>query len=147
MEVLLRRRIETLGEAGEIVQVAKGYARNYLFPHKLATPVTDENLRGLEAEKRRAKREAARRLQALVGFAKKLDISSCTVVAQATDSGHLFGSVTGAQIASALAAEGFEIDEKTIHLEDPIKETGVYAVEIHLAPDVIATARVWVVAD
>jgi large subunit ribosomal protein L9 len=147
MEVLLRKAIDKLGEAGDIVQVAKGYARNYLFPHKLATPVTDDNLRSLEAEKRKAQREAERHHEALVAFARKLDSASCTVTAQATDSGHLFGSVSAAQIVEALAAEGFTVDEKTVHLEQPIKETGVYAVEIHLAPDVIATARVWVVAD
>lgn len=147
MEILLRKNIETLGEAGDIVQVADGYARNYLFPRKLASPVTSENLRTLEAEKRRAQREAERRHQALVAFGKQLENVSCTVVAQATDSGHLFGSVSAAQIAQALGVEGHEVDEKAIYLDQPIKETGVYAVEIHLAADVIATTRVWVVAD
>ena len=147
MEILLRKHIDKLGEAGEIVNVADGYARNYLFPRKLATAVTDENLRTLDAEKRRAEREAERRHQALVAYARRLDSVSCTVTAQATDGGHLFGSVASAQIAEALAQEGYEVDEKAVHLEAAIKETGVYAIEIHLAPDVTATTRVWVVAD
>ncbi len=147
MEILLRKDIDNLGQTGDIVQVADGYARNFLFPRKFASPVTTENLRTLDAEKRRAQREADRRHQALVQAGRKLETVSCTVTAQATDSGHLFGSVTAAQIAEALAEEGYTIDEKTVHLEQPIKETGVYAVEIHLAPDVIATTRVWVVAD
>jgi len=147
MEILLRKTVESLGQAGDIVKVADGYARNYLFPHKLATPVTDDNLRAIDAEKRRAQREAARKHVQLVEYGKKLDSVSCTVTAQATDTGHLFGSVTTAQIAEALAAEGHAIDEKMVQLEHPIKETGVYAIAIHLAPDVIATARVWVVAD
>ena len=147
MEILLRKDIENLGQAGDIIAVADGYARNYLFPRKLASPVTDENLRTLDAEKRRGEREAEREHLSLVEYGKTLETVSCTVAAQATDSGHLFGSVTGAQIAQALAAEGHEIDEKMVHLEHPIKETGVYAVEIHLAPDVIATTRMWVVAD
>lgn len=147
MEILLRKSIENLGEPGDIVQVADGYARNYLLPQKLATPVTEENLRALDSEKRRAVREAERHHQALIDVGKKLDTASCTVTAQATDAGHLFGSVAAPHIVEALAAEGFEVDEKTIHLEEPIKETGVYAVEIHLTPDVVATARVWVVAE
>ena len=147
MEILLRKDIDKLGQAGDIVQVADGYARNYLFPHRLASPVTAENLRTLDAEKRRAQREADRKHQALVAYAKKLETVSCTVVAQATDSGHLFGSVGPAQVSQALAEEGHEIDERAVHLETPIKETGVYAIELHLAPDVTATTRVWVVTD
>jgi len=147
MEILLRKNIDNLGDAGDIVHVADGYARNYLFPRHLATPVTTENLQRLDAEKRRAEREAERHHQALVGYAKKLESVSCTVTAQATDSGHLFGSVGAPQIAEALRAEGHEVDEKAIHIEEPLRETGVYAIEIRLAPDVTATTRVWVVAD
>ena len=147
MEILLRKDIERLGQAGEIVNVADGYARNYLFPRKFASPVTQESLSSLDAEKRRAEREAERHRQSLIDLGKKLDTASCTVSAQATDGGHLFGSVASEHIARALLDEGFDIDEKLVHLESPIKETGVYAIEIHLAPDIIATARVWVVAD
>jgi len=147
MEILLRKDIEKLGRAGEIINVADGYARNYLFPRRLATPVTQENLQRLEAEKRRAEREAERHRQALKDFAGRLEDTSCTIAAQATDSGHLFGSVAEAEIAAALREEGFEIDERAVHIEHPIKETGVYAIEIHLAPDIGATTRVWVVAD
>ena len=92
-------------------------------------------------------RDADRKHQSLVAFAKRLDSVSCSVTAQATDAGHLFGSVGPAQIVEALAQEGHEIAEAMVHLEEPIKETGVYAIEMHLAPDVIATTRLWVVAD
>jgi len=147
MEILLRKDIDRLGKAGDIVNVSNGYARNYLLPHKFASPVTDENLRSLDAEKRRAERDAEKHHQTLVELGKKLDTVSCSVTAQATDGGHLFGSVSTAQVTQALAAEGYEVDEKSIVLETPIKETGVYAIQIHLAPDIIATTRVWVVAD
>ena len=147
MEILLRKDVEKLGSAGEIVNVTAGYARNYLFPRKIATPVTDENLRHLELEKRRARREADQRHQALVEHAKRLDNVSCTISAQATEGGTLFGSVTAAQIAEALGREGFQVPEEAIRLEHPIKETGVYAIEVQLAPDIISTTRVWVVAD
>lgn len=147
MEILLRKDVEKLGKAGEIVAVAPGYARNYLLPRRLAAPVTQENLRSLEDEKRRAEREAARQRQALLDLAKKIEATSCTVTAQATEGGTLFGSVTGAQVAESLQREGFDLDEKAVHLDEPIKETGVYAIEIHLAPDISAVTRVWVVAD
>jgi large subunit ribosomal protein L9 len=147
MEILLRKPLEHLGEAGDVVDVAPGYARNYLFPRKLATPVTPDNLARLEAEKRRALRDAERHHQELVGLADRVEGTSCTIAAQAAESGTLFGSVTATQVAEALAKEGFEVDERAVQLDEPIKETGVYAVTIQLAPDVEATTRVWVVAD
>ena len=79
MEILLRKDIDNLGQTGDIVQVADGYARNFLFPRKFASPVTTENLRTLDAEKRRAQREADRRHQALVQAGRKLETVSCTV--------------------------------------------------------------------
>ena len=147
MEILLRKDVEKLGKAGDILTVADGYARNFLFPHKIATPVTEENLRRLDADRRRADREAEKRRRALIELGKRLESVSCTIAAQATDSGTLFGSVAAPQIAEALREEGFEISDDAIRLEHPIKETGVYAIEVHLAPDIIATTRVWVVAD
>ncbi len=147
MEILLRKDHEPLGKAGDIVTVVPGYARNYLFPRKIATPVTDDNLKQLEAEKRRAQREAEKRRQALVEAGKRLDAVSCTIAAQATEAGTLFGSVSAAQIAAALRHEGFEVADEAVRLEHPIKETGVYAVEVQLAPDVVSTTRIWVVAD
>jgi large subunit ribosomal protein L9 len=147
MEILLRKDVEKLGRAGDILTVADGYARNYLFPHRIATPVTEENLRRLDADRRRAEREAEKQHKALVELGKRLETVSCTIAAQATDSGTLFGSVAASHIAATLREEGFEIDEHTIRLEHPIKETGVYAIEIQLAPDILATTRVWVVAD
>jgi len=147
MEILLRKDVEKLGKAGEIVNVADGFARNYLLPRRIATPVTGENLMRLDAEKRREEREAEKRHQALLESAKRLDNVSCTIAAQATEGGTLFGSVNAAQIAAALAKEGFEVPEEAVRLEHPLKETGVYAIEVQLAPGVLSTTRVWVVAD
>ena len=147
MEILLRKDIEKLGKAGDILEVADGYARNYLLPRKLASLVTQENLQRLDAEKRHAERDAEKQRQALREFAKQLEAASCTITAQATEGGHLFGSVAAAQVVEALRRENLEVDEKAVQLEHPIKETGVYAVQIALAPDIVATTRVWVVAD
>ncbi len=147
MQILLRKDHEPLGKAGETVTVAPGFARNYLFPRKIATPVTAGNLMQLEVEKRRAQREAEKRREGLVEAAKRLEALSCTIAAQATEAGTLFGSVAAAQVAAALRQEGFEVPDEAVRLEHPIKETGVYAVEVQLAPDVVATTRIWVVAD
>lgn len=147
MEVLLHKDVEKLGKAGEIVEVARGYARNYLFPHRIASAVTQENLMLLEFEKRRARREAQRQRQALLDLAQKLQSVSCTIAAQASESGTLFGSVAEPQIAAALREEGYQVGDDAIGLEKHIKETGVYAVEVELAPEITATIRVWVVAD
>ncbi|NQT52052.1 50S ribosomal protein L9 [bacterium] len=147
MEILLRKPVEHLGEAGDIVQVAAGYARNYLLPRKLATPVTSDNLNRLEADKRRVVREAERHHQTLVELAERLEGTSCTIAAQASDSGTLFGSVAAPQIAEALRQEGYDIPDRAVQLEAPIKETGVYAVTIVLAPEAEAVTRIWVVAD
>ncbi len=147
MQILLRKDHETLGKAGEIVSVTDGFARNYLFPRKIATPVTQENLAQLDADKRRAQREAEKRRQALVELGKRLEGASCTLTAQATEAGTLFGSIGGPQIAAALRHEGFDIPDEAVRLEHPLKETGVYAIEVALAPDVVATTRIWVVAD
>ena len=146
MEILLRRDVEHLGKAGERVEVASGYARNYLFPRKLATPITAENLRRLDDETRQAEREAAKEHGRLVALAARLESTSCTIAVQATDTGTLFGSVAPAQIGEALRAETFKVDDKAIQLDDPIKETGIYAIKVQLAPDVVATTRIWVVA-
>ncbi len=127
MKVLLRKDHEPLGKAGDIVTVADGFARNYLLPRKLAAPVTQESLMQLEADKRRAAREAEKRRQALIELGKRLETVSCTIPAQATDTGTLFGSVAAPQIAAALRGEGFDIPDEAVRLEHPIKETGVYA--------------------
>jgi len=147
MQVLLRKDHESLGKAGEIVTVAEGFARNYLLPRRIASPVTRENLQRIEFEKRRAAREAEKRRQALIELGKKLEAASCTIPAQATEAGTLFGSVAAAEIVAALRQEGIEVSEEAIQLEHPLKETGVYAVQVQLAPDIVATTRVWVVAD
>jgi len=147
MEILLRKDVEKLGKAGDILNVADGYARNYLFPRRIATPVTDDNLRSLDADRRRAEREAQKERLALIEVGKRLENVSCTIAAQATESGTLFGSVGAPHIAEALRREGFKIDDDAVRLEHPVKETGVYAIEIQLAPDIVATTRVWVVAD
>lgn len=145
MQLLLNKNIEHLGRIGEIVTVKPGYARNYLLPMGLAVPVTKANLAQIEKVRERAVAEERQRLDAMKEFAAKVEQTSVTIEGRANDDGHLFGSVAATQIAHALQEKGITVEAKTIRLDHPIKEIGVYDVVIHLHPEVDATVKVWVV--
>ena len=146
MKVLLKENIDTLGERGEIVDVAKGYARNYLLPRSLAVTATETNFKQLEVERAKiAKRAAAERIEQQAVL-DSIERTSCTVTATASPEGHLYGSVGPDEIAEALNNEGHKISPHDVKLEHPLKEAGVFMVDIQLGPDSHATTRVWVVA-
>ncbi len=147
MKILLRETVEKLGDRGEIVDVAPGYARNYLIPRRLAVPATEANFRQLEIEKARIARLIAKEQAEREAARQRLEAVSCTIIAAASPEGRLYGSVGPQQIAEALKQEGFEIDPASIRLEEPFREVGVYLVEIDLAPGVAASTRVWIVAE
>lgn len=147
MKVLLRNTIEKLGERGEIVNVADGYARNYLLPRSLAVPATAENFKQLEIEKQRLQKLARKEQAELEGLRDRVAASSCSIVAAASPEGHLYGSVGAGEIVEALAKEGFDIDERGVGLDEPIKEVGVYVVDLQLGHDLVAQTRVWIVAE
>ena len=145
MDVILMQSVENLGEMGETVSVARGYARNYLVPHGLAVLAT-EGHRKLVAEhmKLEAKRDDLRKAGA-EELAAKLGELSCTITVQAGDDDKLFGSVGPRDIADALKADSGEFDHKQIVLDEAIKQLGVYSVPVKLHPEVEVTAKVWVV--
>ena len=145
MEVLLKRNIENLGRIGDVVSVKPGYARNYLLPLGYCVPVTKANLQQIEKERAKAVAEEAARVADLKQLAEKLAQTSVTIEGRANDQGHLFGSVTAAQIAAALADKGFPVEEKSVRLEHPLKEIGVFDVTVHLHSDVEGSVKVWVV--
>ncbi len=147
VEVILRTDVEDLGRAGELVDVKPGYARNYLIPRGLAHPATEGYRRRYEEEQRQSTRAAGRQMEWAEELAKELEGRSLTFSVRAGDEGRLFGSVTSADIAEALAREGLDLDRRTIELDEPIKELGVYRVQIHLHADVHPEVRVWVVAQ
>jgi large subunit ribosomal protein L9 len=132
-EAILLADVEGLGEAGEAVDVSPGYLRNYLVPRALAQPATRGALE--EAERRRerteqAARQAAERAQETAGLLSKTVL---TISHRAGEDGRLFGSVTASEIADAIqAARGLKIDRKKIRLEEPIRETGSYMVEVEV---------------
>ena len=140
-QAILLKDVEDLGRAGEAVDVSPGYLRNYLQPRKLAQPATAASLE--EAQRRRAAaeraaREAAERAQEVAALLSKTVL---TIQHRAGDDGKLYGSVTTKEIAEAIAeARGIRVDRRKIRLEEPIRETGTYMIEVELSGG--ATARI-----
>ena len=147
MDVILRQDVEKLGRAGDLVTVKDGYARNYLLPKGLAYHATEGNRRRLEAEARQDVRRAGAQLETARDFAGRLEAVSLTFAMKAGEGDKLFGSVTAADVADRLHAEGFEVDKKAVELHEPIKALGVYAVPVRLHHEVKPEVRVWVVKE
>lgn len=147
VQIILRSDVEDLGEAGDILEVKPGYARNYLIPQGLAMEATESNLRRVEEERRHRKRAADREQEHARELGAELQGRSVTFSVMAGEEGRLFGSVTSADIAEALAKEGIEVDRRQILLEEPIKQLGVYRVPIHLHAEARPEIKVWVVAQ
>jgi large subunit ribosomal protein L9 len=147
MEVILKQDVDNLGLRGEVVKVAAGFARNFLLPRKLAMEATVANKAVIE----QMKSSAARRSATEKAQAEELVAKLAPVVLEFTrksgESGHLFGSVTSADVAAGLAAAGFEIDRRKIQLSDPIKTLGETIVNIKLHREVTAQIKVKVAAD
>jgi len=146
IEVILKEHIEHLGERGEIVKVANGYARNYLLPRKLALAVTPENKRQVERERARAEaREADERTQAQA-FAARLTAVELAIPRRVGENETLYGSVTSADIAEALGARDLPLDRRKIQLSDPLRTLGEHVVAVKLHRDVIAQLKITIVA-
>jgi len=147
MKVILREDLSNLGTAGTIVNVAAGYARNYLLPRNLAIPATGTNLKEFEHEKRLLHSKRAKRLKEAETLKAKLEKISCSIAKKVGENDKLFGSVTTQDIEKAFNSEGFVIDKKDILLTDAIKALGVYTVPIRVFDEVIANTKVWVVKE
>ena len=142
-EVILTHNIVGLGGESDHVKVAAGYARNYLFPQRLAIPLTQANKKQIEAlQKRRAEREA-HEFNTMTEMAKALQKLICIVKVKAGEDGKMFGSVTTGMIADELKHQfDISLDKKKIHLEHPIKAIGEYEIELHLHTEVKGTLKV-----
>ena len=147
MQVILRERLENLGNPGDIVDVKAGYARNYLIPQGLAYEATAGNLRQIEREKAQQHKLEAETLTAARQRAGQLEGVSLTFNARAGQEGKLFGSITSGDIADRLAEQGIEVDRRHIELDEPIKALGVFTVPIRLHPQVRPEIKVWVIQE
>lgn len=142
-EVILTQNIVGLGGESDQVKVAAGYARNYLFPQRLAIPVSAANKRRLESlRQRRAEREA-HEFNTMTELSKGLSKLVCVVKVKAGEDGKMFGAVTSGMIADELKHQfDVTLDKRKIHLEQPIKQIGEYEIELHLHTEVKATLKV-----
>ncbi len=144
-ELILMENVPSLGRIGDVVRVADGYARNFLMPRKLAAKATPGALRQLEARKAQLEAEYSQQVEAAQGMAEELNKASVTIPVQAGDDEKLYGSVSNKQIADALAEMNIHIDRRKIALVDPIRQLGVYSVDVLLHEEVTAAVKVWVV--
>jgi large subunit ribosomal protein L9 len=145
MKVILRDDVEKLGTAGNIINVADGYARNFLFPRNLAVPASKGNVRSIDEIKKQKQFRENKRKKDAQRLKDKLEKLSLTAEVQTGEEDKVFGSVTAANIASLLEKQGVEIDRRKIVLEEPLKALGVYNIEIKLAPEVVAGVKLWIV--
>ncbi len=145
-KVILREDVENLGDAGELVSVRRGYARNYLIPQGKAIPATASSLRELEHHRRVIQEKQARERRSLDAQRAHIETLEVEITAQAGEEGKLFGSVTSREIAEHLAGKGIEIDRRKIVLDEPIKQVGEHSVNVRLHREVVASLKVKVVA-
>lgn len=147
MEVILKEDVANLGHRGDVVKVADGYGRNFLLPRKLALQATTQNKAVIEQMKAAAARRSATEKAQAETIAVQLEPLVLSFTRKSGENGHLFGSVTSADIAQELEAKGFEVDRRKIQLNEPIKAIGSTSVAIKLHREVTAHVKVEVAAE
>lgn len=145
IQLLLIHNVEHLGKLGEIVEVKRGYAMNYLLPQGLATIASDHHKRMVDKHREKLRQMEVERLQSLRDQASELEKQSITIEANATDDGHLYGSVSAIDIAHALKRAGLSIVADQIRLDGPLRELGLYNVKVYFHSEIQSMLKVWVV--
>jgi large subunit ribosomal protein L9 len=145
IELLLIHAVEHLGKQGDVVEVKRGYASNYLLPQGLATVATDHHKRMVEKHRAKLEEIARERLAGLRELLAELVRTSVTIEANANDEGHLYGSVGAAEISRSLKQQDLMVSPEQIILQGPLKEVGLYTVKVKLAGEVEGDLKVWVV--
>lgn len=144
MQVILTKEVLGLGDPGEVVEVKRGYARNYLVPKGLALEATKKNMASLDAERKRIVAQQAKEAASVREMAEGISGASVTIKVRAGEAGKLYGSVSTKDIAAALAEIGHDIDRRRIMLDNPIKDLGQYPIKIKLHPQVVIEVLVTV---
>ena len=147
VKLILRESVQGLGEAGDLVGVKVGYARNYLLPQGKALLATESKVRELEHHKRVVTEKAARDLNDLKALRDRLESVALEVTARVGEEGKLFGSVTTAHIAELLAEKGYTVDRRKIQLSEPLREIGDHVVPIRLQSDLTAEVALKISAE
>ena len=132
MKILLIKNVDNLGTAGDTVNVANGYARNFLFPRKLAVRISPGAMKMADQYRKSALEKEASALEAAEKLAARLKEAVCTILVSADENGHLYGGVSEREIATELEKAGFELDKKHIQLEEHIKNLGEYQVSVRV---------------
>ncbi len=145
IELLLIQNVDHLGKQGEVVEVKKGYAMNFLLPQGMAIIATPHHKRMVEKHKARLLEIERKRLAGLQQLADLIGKQSITIEANATDDGHLYGSVGAVEIVEALKGVEISVAEDQIRLQGPLKELGLYTVRVHLHQQIETDLKVWVV--
>ena len=144
MQIILQEDVEKLGNRGDVVTVKPGYARNFLLPHKLAIEATTGNMKALERIRGSLAKKTATELDAAKKQAELLTGVSLKFTRKTGENDQMFGSVTTADIADGLKAQGFEVDKRQIQLKDPVKALGEYPVTVKVFRDINAEIKIHV---
>lgn len=147
MKVVLRQDVDNLGDRGQVVNVAPGYARNFLLPKGLALEATAGNLRTLELQRKVWEKREAKDADGARQLAARIAAARISITKKAGENNTLYGSVTSSEIADLLNAQGFEIDRRRIQLKDPIRSVGTFKVPIKIHRQVVAEAELEVIAE
>ncbi len=145
IELLLIQSVDHLGKQGEVVEVKRGYAMNYLLPQGLATIASEHHKRMVEKHKAKLLQIQHERLAGLRQLAERIAAQSVTIEANANDEGHLYGSVGAGEIVKALKQHDITVTPDQIRLKGPLKELGLYTVDVHLGQEIEGQLKVWVV--
>jgi large subunit ribosomal protein L9 len=145
--LLLTENVDNLGIVGDVVRVRLGYARNYLLPFNLATTPSDDLIKDLAAKRAQAEKQLAELRKQREGMIAKLNGQQLTLTRSCNDQGHLYGSVTQQDIATALGEVGFTVKPREVRLPGTIKRIDTYDIHIKLDSDLQADIKLWVVAD
>lgn len=147
MEVILKEDVDNLGHRGDVVKVAQGFGRNFLLPKKLAIEATAGNKAVIEQMKTSSVRRSAKEKGDAELLLQQLEQVALEFKRKTGDNDHLFGSVTGGDIAQGLEAQGFHIDRRKVHLEEPLKSLGEFLVPVRLHREVTAHVKVTVLKE
>src|SRR5262249_8676639 len=147
MEVILREHVEKLGRRGQIVKVADGYARNYLLPRKLALLATEGNKKQIEREREKFEAREAEEKKVSGAIAERLTNLEIVIARKVGETNALYGSVTSADIAAALAQQGLDIERRKLQLPEPIKQLGDFEIPIKLHREIVTHLKVKVIAE
>ncbi len=147
MKIILTKDHENLGNAGEIVKVKDGYARNYLIPRSIALEASKVNMRVYDESKKQQKAKKSREVTGAEEIAAEMSKVSITARVQVGEEDKVFGAVTSQEISTLLEENGFTVDKRDILLEEPIKALGIYNISVKVHQDVKAEVKLWVIKE